>query len=254
MSSLSHPSGPEPERVYWVRRGIVAVAVLATVALAGWVLSMLFGSGGTTASAGPAQNDPSLISDTPSSPSAPATTPSPSPSASGSPTASQTASISLTTPSGSTRASASASRSASKPASASAATPSAPLVCAASDVALKVAGASSVKSGSHTSIDVSFTNRGSTTCTLDFSRTPLTLKIYSGTDRIWTSADCTSWVPSGVHKLAAGKAYTFTEEWPTLRSAAGCKLRNTYLQPGTYVATATVPGGSPAQLVMSLHA
>ena len=82
----------------------------------------------------------------------------------------------------------------------------------------------------------------------------MTLKIYSGTDRIWTSADCTSWVPSGVQNLGSGKGYTFTEEWPTLRSASGCKLLNTYLQPGTYVATATVPGGQPAQLVISLHA
>ena len=102
-------------------------------------------------------------------------------------------------------------------------------------------------------MSVSFTNKGKLTCRLDFSRTPLTLKIYSGTDRIWTSADCTSWVPSGVKTLGASKSYTYQEEWPTLRSAPGCKLRNLYLQPGTYVATALLPGGQPAQLVMQLH-
>ncbi len=251
MSSLSHPSGPEPERVYWVRRGIVAVAVLATVALAGWVLSMLFGSSGTTASADPAPNNPSWASTPSPSPSASA---SPSPSASSSsPKASGTPSaVSLTAPSG--KASSPAPHSSSPAPSHTATTPAGPLVCAAADVALKVSGATSVKSGSHTTLSVSFTNSGAATCRLDFSKTPLTLTIYSGTDRIWTSADCGSWVPTGVQTLAAGKAYTFKDEWPTLRSAPGCKLTTTYLQPGTYVATATIPGGQPAQLVMSLHA
>ena len=254
MSSLSHPSGPEPERVYWFRRGVVAVAVVATVALAAWVLSMLLGSSGTTASAEPPQNDPTLVSDTPTSPAASATSPAAS-------ATSPAASAGSPTPGpSSASASAGSPTSPSRPASHSPSpsptrtTPAAPLVCAAADVALKVSGDASIKSGSHTTISVSFTNHGSATCRLDFAKTPMTLKIYSGTDRIWTSDDCTSWVASGVKTLATSKSYTFKEEWTTLRSAPGCKLRDIYLQPGTYVATATIPGGQPAQLVMKLHA
>ena len=239
MSPLTRPTGPEPERTYWARRGVLAVAVVTTIALAGWVLSMLFGSNSATASPEPAPNAPTLASDAPV---APSTTPTPPPSASASASATRSAS-------------ASASASASKPVTPSPTptTPAAPQVCAATDVALAVNGATSVKSGSPTSLSVAFTNQGSLACKLDFSRTPLTLKIYSGTDRIWTSADCTSWAPTGVKPLAASKSYTFKEEWPTLRSAPGCKLRNIYLQPGTYVATAVLPGGQPAQLIMQLH-
>ncbi len=239
MSPLTRPTGSEPERTYWVRRAVLAVAVVTSIALAGWVLSMLFGSNSATASPEPAPNDPTLASDAPVAPSA---TPTPSASASASASAARSAS-------------ASASTSASKPATPSPTptTPAAPQVCAATDVDLAVNGATSVKSGSPTSLSVAFTNKGTLSCKLDFSRTPLTLKIYSGTDRIWTSADCTSWAPTGVTPLPASKSFTFKEEWPTLRSAPGCKLRNIYLQPGTYVATAVLPGGQPAQLIMQLH-
>ena len=33
MSTLLHPEGPEPERTYWIRRGIVIAAGIVVVAL-----------------------------------------------------------------------------------------------------------------------------------------------------------------------------------------------------------------------------
>ena len=235
MSSLTRPTGPEPERTYWIRRAVLAVAVLTTIALAGWVLSMLFGSNSATASPAPTPNDPTLASDAPITP-----TPTPTPTPSATPTPSPTPSASATpTP-----------KRTPKP---TPTTPAAPQPCPAAVVALAVTGATSVKSGAPTTLTVSFTNKGTLTCRLDFARTPLTLTITSGADHIWTSADCTSWVPSGVKTLAPSKSYAFKQDWPTLRSAPGCKLLNLYLQPGTYVATAQVPGGQPAQLIMQLH-
>ena len=58
MSPLTRPTGPEPERTYWIRRGVLAVAVLTTIALAGWVVSMLFGSNSATASPEPSPERP----------------------------------------------------------------------------------------------------------------------------------------------------------------------------------------------------
>lgn len=225
MSSLAHPRGPEPERTYWIRRLIALVALVVALVVIVNVLRTLFGSG--QSSAGPV--------DTPN-PSALALNVSASPSATGTASAS---------PSG-TASSASA--------SASSADPKQP--CTTSNVTVAVSAAAQVVSGKDDSLQVRLTNAGQSPCRIDFSRTPLTIRVYSGADRIWATDHCANWAPSGItNSLTTGKNFTWTVPWPTRRSAAQCTVLPAKLASGTYVARAFLgSNGQPGQQVIHLTA
>lgn len=238
--TVMHPHGPESQNTYWLRRVFVVVAALVTLSLLWWVVSALFGG-----------NNDQTVTATPQNPQSLATmgdmpTPSPSPSTSSS-----------ATPSGSSSPSASASASASatpsdsaSPSESTSPTPSASATCASSDVALSITGDRSPSTAKGTALSVGFTSaRG---CFADFSELPVSVVVTSGPDRIWTSAHCAKWAPSGIMKLAAGKEQTFTVNWPAKRSKDGCALRTDALRPGTYRATVTM-GNTSKSLVMNLH-
>lgn len=226
MSSLTHPRGPEPERTYWIRRGIALAAVVAALAVLVWVASMLFGSKKGTAGPVATPNSSTLAQNMPTP------TPTPSPSASTSPTPG-----------------------ASKSPSASASSPAVPIMCKGTDIGVDLTADSSVKSGASTTLAVKFTNNSSAACKVNFGANPLTIKIYSGSDRIWSTEDCRAWAPRGTtNPLKAGASWTFSEPWQTKRSASGCAVKSTYLQPGTYVATASIAGGASNSQVIRLHA
>ena len=89
-------------------------------------------------------------------------------------------------------------------------------------------------------------------CQLDLAKNPFELRIYSGTDRIWSTKDCAKWAPASPIAIPEKGTWTWKQTWTTLRSAANCSLSDEYLRPGTYVATAVISGGAPAQLVMRL--
>ena len=46
VSTLLHPSGPEPASVYWIRRAAILAVLLTVVVLLWWTLGALFGGGG----------------------------------------------------------------------------------------------------------------------------------------------------------------------------------------------------------------
>lgn len=232
MSSLAHPRGPEPERTYWIRRAIAVVAlVVALVVLVG-VVRTLFGS--SQSSAGPlnSPNPSQLALNVPSS--------------SPSDTASSTATATVSTSPSSAASTASATP--------SSADPNQP--CSSSGVSVTLSAAAQVRSGGTDPLQVRLTNAGQNPCRIDFSRTPLTIRVYSGADRIWATDHCANWAPSGItDALATGKNFTFTVPWPTRRSAAQCTLLPTKLSPGTYVARAFLgSNGQPGQQTIQLSA
>jgi hypothetical protein len=242
MSSVLHPVGPEEPRTYWLRRlGVVAalVVLLAVVAWAVWPKS--------ARSAGPASPAPTAGSSA-------AATPSASAGASTSPNATPSASSSAS-PSG-TGSSASTSAAAS---SSSSPTPTTQLVtaCGAQDVRVTLTGPGSVGADRKVTFELSVINGSAVTCIVDLSTTTFELKIYSGTDRIWSSDDCATWLDAKpTHRLGVEKAYEWTIDWSGQRSNAGCKLTGE-LKAGTYVATAQLAAGTsksePVQVVMLLR-
>ena len=244
MSTVLHPVGPEPEETYWARR--VAV-IIALVVVAGLVVALVVNAtrSGSAVSAEPVP---------PAVTAPPADSPSPSPSASTSASASPS-------PSASASASAKASPSSKPSASASAKpkatpspkpTPTGPVACPAEDLRATLTGKQRLKPGQKTTFTLSLINGSATTCVVSVTPKTFELKIYSGTDRIWSSDDCAAAVKPRKATVKAEDALEWTMGWGGDRSRAGCKSRPEVPRPGTYFATAQLDGAKPVQLRMIL--
>ena len=222
--------GRLPQRVYWFRRAIVLIGLVLVVSLLMWLISLAGGPKSATPAATKA---------------APATTRTPSPPDSLEATA-------LPAPASTSAAPATATdQPTTAPASSAPASAAAPAACDTGVLKLTIAGAGAVKAGTTDEFTVTVTNAGTDACTLTFDGR-FTLKIVSGTDEIWSTGDCAQWAPTGSHALAAGAAATWKPVWDRHRSQATCKTVATTLKAGTYVATVTLTGVAPAQVVFLL--
>lgn len=132
--------------------------------------------------------------------------------------------------------------------------PTGPLACDSTNTELGLSGYQRVKADSKQPFKLSVTNSGDATCVLDLKASNFVLTITSGSDRIWSTDDCTKWVPSKKTKLAAGKAHEFTITWTVKRSSAGCKLAKATLGAGTYVAEAAFDKDATARQVFQVSA
>ncbi len=242
MSAVLHPVGPEPEETYWARRIAVLIAL---VGLVGLVVALVV-NGSSSGSAVAADPSPPPVT-------APATvspSPSPSPSSSASvqagasPTPSTTAS---TKPRASTKPSGQASKS-SKPRP----VPTGPVACRPKALRTTLTGKQRLKPKQKSTFAVAVTNTSDATCVLSVTPRNFELKIYSGTDRIWSTADCSTAVKKRSVKVKAGDAVEWTTAWDGKRSRKDCRTRTEVPRPGTYFATAQLDGAKPVQLRMIL--
>lgn len=251
MSALTHPVGPEPEGVYWVRRVLVLAVVMALVVLLSIIVRALGGGGSSAAgstSVSPTRSAPPSTRPSPSAApgSAKATSKAPTSKA---PTSKAPASKASTSKTSGTKAPATAKPTA--PATvANKATSSGPVICTPAETAVRVSGSDLVRIGQTVQLTVALLSTGAKACQFDLAT--FELKIYSGTDRIWSTRDCATWLPKGPMTLKPGVATRFVVNWPTQRSAAQCQLKAN-LRPGTYVATAVSAGSPPNQQVMQLR-
>ncbi len=214
-----------PRRVYWFRRGVVLVAVGLVIALIVWLSSLPSNprSAGTSVKpplAPPSSGTPSVLD--------------------------STQATALPGPDTST---------ASTPAAPSSATPSAASLavadCDPGILTLSVSGPGVIKAGATGQFTVTVTNSGLSACLFTFdSRFAFT--IVSGTDRIWSTSDCAQWAPTGSQQLAVGAAATWQTTWDRHRSEPTCKVVQTTLGAGTYVANAFYSGSATAQRVVLL--
>jgi hypothetical protein len=117
-------------------------------------------------------------------------------------------------------------------------TPTGPLACDQTNSGLSLAGYQKVKQDAKQSFKVGVKNTGGQPCVLDLTASNFSLSVTSGTDRIWSTADCAKWVPAKKQTLKAQQSYEFSIDWGVARSAAGCKDVKGKLNPGTYVAQA----------------
>ena len=91
-------------------------------------------------------------------------------------------------------------------------------------------------------------------CRLTLNADVFELKIYSGTDRIWSSDDCARLVPAKQVTLKPEQEVAWSMSWNGERSQQGatCKNRPESPRAGYYYATAQYKGAKPVQFLMIL--
>ena len=80
-------------------------------------------------------------------------------------------------------------------------------------------------------------NTGQRACTFGVGRKELEVRVSSGHDRLWSSAQCVRGSGSSIQLLRRGMPYIATIEWDRKRWPKGCSIRRLAARPGTYVAT-----------------
>lgn len=96
--------------------------------------------------------------------------------------------------------------------------------------------------GEQPMFSVAIVNNGTADCTADVSAKSLVLTVFSGTDRVWSSADC----GDGKQDLRAvppGGVQQISITWPRTRSVPGCTGGAPPVAVGTYYAQATLGTG-----------
>jgi hypothetical protein len=214
MSSLLRPVGHLPASVYWFRRALVLVVLVALL----FVLIRVFGGGDDPKNS--AATDPG-----PDPSSAPTVVPTPTPGAktSGSTTSTKT----------------------SEPASAGTETPK-DVDCTGKDVKIDVVPATRrLASGNSMNLVIQL-SAVREECRVAVDPTVLSLTITSGKDQIWTTEHCEKVVPRATLVLAKSKQSTTTIPWDGRRSRPGCLPGQLQAKPGTYVAKAVYDGHASA--------
>ena len=193
-----HPTGPQSPGVYWVRRALVVVVLLALLLGVRWLLT---GRGGGTPTASP----------TPSS------TPS---GASSSASSSHTA-----TPSTS-------------PTTSPKPTSTGPTACTKDQIAVTAStDAASYPVGATPHLRMKIENTSTTACTRDIGASQNELVITSGSVRVWSSDDCSPGGGSQVVTMAPGQSYSVAVTWLGKLSAKGCPANQPAATKGTYKLT-----------------
>lgn len=215
MSSLLRPVGHLPASVYWFRRALVLVVLVALV----FVLIRVLGGGSdpkNSAASGPEQN-PS------SGPSAPTPTPGEKTSEPGK----KTSESPKTTE------------------------PPKDVKCTGDDVTIDVLPASRTLAAGNSMNLVIQLSATRDECKAAVDPTELSLTITSGKDQIWTTEHCEKVIPRSTLVLAKGKQSPAIILWDGRRSRPGCLPGQLQAKPGTYVVKAVYDGrASAAQAFM----
>jgi len=95
--------------------------------------------------------------------------------------------------------------------------------------------ARSYPAGAQPRLTLTATNTGTAPCLRDLGSRAVEWVIFSGVDRIWSSADCTPTASSEIRTLAPGAATSVALTWPRVRSDPQCKGGPVAARPGTYV-------------------
>lgn len=213
-SPLTRPRGRLPARVYWFRRGLVlGTPVLLVIGFA----HLLGGGGGSTPPKAELADAGTSTHSTPSSPH---------PSG---PTATDTAPI--------------------IPSSTPLATPDGP--CKTDDLSVQP-GVPSPKAGGPVIIQVQVSTTRDA-CTFTASPKTLAVKVTSGSDRVWSSQDCHSAVPTRSLIVRSSTPVTVPVSWNGRRSVPGsCNDTQAWARAGYYHALAAVIGSTPADVQFRL--
>lgn len=212
-----HPTGPQPPRVYWVRRALV-LGVLLLLLLG--VRHLLRGGGGAAPASASQASAPA--------PSAPASSPSPAPSFS-------VATSTVSTPSSAPTATPTRTATATSASATPKPTPSGPPACTSSQIAVTAStDAASYPVGSTPHLRMRIQNVSSTACTRDVGALQNTLLITSGSAHVWSSDDCNPGGTPQVVTMAPGASYSVSVTWLGRLSRPGCPPNEPMATKGTY--------------------
>ena len=239
MSSVLHPVGPEPPQTYWVRRTVVLASAILVLAV---VVALIVNGTSSGSAVQPTPPAPSPVA---------AETASPSPMSTElrSPTASRLRSRRPPRRRASPKAKASAKASPSPKVTAK----PGPVACPADQMRVTLNGKQHLKVKKPTVFQLSLINGSGQTCIASITAKNFELKIYSGTDRIWSTNDCSTAIKSITKKLPAERVVEWSLAWNGRRSRDDCKNRPEIPRAGTYFATAQLDGAKPVQLRMILR-
>ncbi|MGV9305705.1 hypothetical protein ACWDLG_20205 [Nonomuraea sp. NPDC003727] len=96
-------------------------------------------------------------------------------------------------------------------------------------------------------------NTGPVMCTADVGPRAMEIRITSGDDRVWSTADCVSGEGVEVRKLERGIPYVHSLEWDRRRSGVDCSGTRAGALPGTYVAVVRKGGLRSPKAVFHLR-
>lgn len=214
MSSLLRPVGHLPASVYWFRRALVLVVLVALV----FVLIRVLGGGSdpkNSAASAPEQNPSSGPTSTPT------------PGDKTSEPGKKTSESPKTTE------------------------PPKDVKCTGDDVTIDVLPASRTLAAGNSMNLVIQLSATRDECKAAVDPTELSLTITSGKDQIWTTEHCEKVIPRSTLVLAKGKQSPAIILWDGRRSRPGCLPGQLQAKPGTYVVKAVYDGrASAAQAFM----
>lgn len=95
-------------------------------------------------------------------------------------------------------------------------------------------------------------NASTTPCRFRSDPRARTWSILSGSDQVWSTADCGRAGRRALSRLGAGKTISYVVVWDRHRSVTGCTSPGTEAQPGTYRLYVTVDGARSAAAVFHL--
>ncbi|MBF4162601.1 hypothetical protein [Nocardioides acrostichi] len=214
------PRAPVPQAVYWRRRAVVLVAVLALVGGLTGLLRLITGTGGGAeqATQAGARTTPGPTSDTSSGPAT----------ATGSASAEQRG--------------ADGSKRGGKEETAPPAQPNGE--CAPSDISVRPVVDGAVE-GEPVSLRLVMRTKVSPACTFEVTPRSITVKITSGSDDIWSTLECSQAVPKKDLVLRSAQASTVSIQWGARRSDGECSRYSAWALPGYYHVEAAALGGEP---------
>jgi hypothetical protein len=106
--------------------------------------------------------------------------------------------------------------------------------------------------GSPVRFTITVTNTTGAACRRDLGGRALEVIVRSGTDRIWSSDDCSTDHSSSVQLLRAGASLQTVVTWQGHRSAPGCPTPTTDARAGTYTVRARLGTLRSAAAVLRL--
>ena len=236
MSGLLRPVGPETAQTYWARRALVFGAVMVLAVAVTLIIS--------GASSGLA------VRSNPSPPTAAYAVPNP-PAPISTPTAISTPSAVGSSPSAT---STDPALQATEREASTKKTDGRGLVdCSGEELRPTLTGKQRLAPKKRNTFQLSLINGSDQTCMAQVTRANFELKIYSGGDRVWTTADCPSVINPISRKLGSEHAVAWTLTWDGKRSKPDCRSAREAPRPGRYVATAQLDGAEPVKLRMILE-
>jgi hypothetical protein len=223
MTAVTRPRGPLPARVYWTRRLLLVAVAFALV----FGIARLLGSSGSGAPGA----RPVGAAASSSTPGTASLTPQATPGASG-----------LTT-----------GRAAKKTPSPSPTPLASPTgACTDSDVVATPSVKGTAYAGHSVVFTMTLTTLSSPACTWDVSSKVMAVKVTSGSDRIWSTQECSGAVPKQSVVVRKDHPVDVSVTWNGQRSDSDCTRSTAWAEPGYYHVIAASFGAEPVDVQFEL--